>query len=171
LGDGQRGKEGADRPLKTEREGIGPHSEAANFERREHPRFAVNLPLEYWRVGESGTRVGCTGDISEGGSLLHLPEEMEVGQEMGLRMFVDPGFGFLSIKACAQVTWKGRDNKQERDYRIGVKFVEISPKDMRNLKSFLASLTHLRIPSEIPPKLLSDLGIPPAKAKKDSPEC
>jgi c-di-GMP-binding flagellar brake protein YcgR len=157
--------------MKTEREGIGPHSEDANFERREHPRFAVNLPLEYWRVGESGTRVGCTGDISEGGGLLHLPEKMEVGREMGLRLFVDPGFGFLSIEARAQVIWKGRDNKQERDYRIGVKFVETSPKDMRNLKSFLASLAHLRIPSEIPRTLLSDLGISIVKTRKDSPEC
>jgi hypothetical protein len=157
--------------MKTEREATGPPFEAANFERREHPRFAVNLALEYWRAGESGTRVGCTGNISEGGSLLHLPEEMEVGQEIGLRLLVDPGFGFLSIEARAQVIWKSRDNKQERDYRIGVKFVEISPKDMRNLKSFLASLAHLRIPSEIPRKLLSDLGISLVKTRKDSPEC
>jgi c-di-GMP-binding flagellar brake protein YcgR len=157
--------------MKTERKATGLHSEAATFERRKHPRFAVNLALEYWRVDGSGTYVGCTGDISEGGSLLHLPEEMEVGQEMGLKMFVDPGFGFLSIEACAQVIWKGGDNKKERDSRIGVKFVEISPKDMRNLRSFLASLVHLKIPSEIPPRLLSDLGISDGKARKDSPEC
>jgi hypothetical protein len=73
-------------------------------------------------------------------------------------MFVDPGFGFLSIEAPAQVIWKGSDNKNERDYRIGVKFVEISRKEMRNLRSFLASLVHLRIPSEIPPRFTkSDL--------------
>ena len=165
---GPCGTEKADRNMKREREGDMPHFEAADFERTEHPRIAVHLPLEYWRSGETGTRVGCTGAISEGGGFIHLPEEMELGQEMGLRLFVDPASGFLSIKARARVIWKRRDAKQERDRRIGVRFVEISPKDMRNLKSFLARLAHLRIPPEIPPKLLSDLGISVVKARKNS---
>jgi hypothetical protein len=141
-----------------------------NFERRKHPRIAVNLPVEYWKVNETRIRAGCTGDISEGGVLLHLPEQMEIGQELRLRLFVDSGLDFLSIEALAQVVWKDLNIKNEGGCRVGVEFLDISAKDMCNLKNFLNSLAHLKVPSgiDVPPKLLLDLGISVVKTEEAS---
>jgi len=121
--------------MKTEKEEkeTGPHIGTVNFERRKHPRMAVNLSVEYWRVDEPRIRAGCTGDISEGGVLLHLPEEMEVGQDLRMRLFVDSGLDFLFIEALARVVWKDLNFKNEGDCRGGVKFLDISAKDMCNL--------------------------------------
>jgi hypothetical protein len=70
--------------MKTEKEEkeTGPHIGPANFERRKHPRMAVNLSVENWRVDEPRIRAGRTGDISGDGVLLHLHEQIKVGQEM-----------------------------------------------------------------------------------------
>lgn len=159
--------------MKTEKEEkeTGPHIGTVNFERRKHPRMAVNLSVEYWRVDEPRIRAGCTGDISEGGVLLHLPEEMEVGQDLRMRLFVDSGLDFLFIEALARVVWKDLNFKNEGDCRGGVKFLDISAKDMCNLKSLLTSLAHLRVPSEVdvPPRLLSDLGIAVGKRGEETP--
>jgi len=158
------------KPEKEEKE-TGPHIGTVNFERRKHPRMAVNLSVEYWRVDEPRIRAGCTGDISEGGVLLHLPEEMEVGQDLRLRLFVDSGLDFLFIEALAQVVWKDLNIKNEGDCRVGVKFLDISAKDMCNLKNFLTSLAHLKVPSgiDVPPRLLSDLGISVVKTGEETP--
>jgi c-di-GMP-binding flagellar brake protein YcgR len=101
--------------MKTEKEGkeTGSSFGTVNFERRKHPRIAVNLSVEYWKVNETRIRAGCTGDISEGGVLLHLPEQMKVGQELRLRLFVDSGLDFLSIEAHAEVVWKDLNIKNE----------------------------------------------------------
>ena len=141
-----------------------------NFERRKHPRIAVNLPVEYWKVNETRIRAGCAGDISEGGVLLYLPEQMAVGRELRLRLFVDAGFDFLSVEALAQVVWKDLNSKNEGGCRVGVKFLDISSKDMCNLKNLLNSLAPLQVPSgmDVPPKLLLDLGISVVKAEKAS---
>ncbi len=157
--------------MKTEREVVGTPFVSANPERRKHPRVAVNLLVEYRREGKSRNRIGCTGDISEGGALLHLPERVEIGGEIWLRLFIDGGFDFLCIEATAQVIWKSLEKDEEGSRWVGVKFVEISTRDMGNLKTFLASLAHLRIPSEIPSRLLIDLGVPPYKVRKDKLRC
>ena len=128
------------------------------------------MPVEYWKVNETRIRAGCTGDISEGGVLLYLPEQMTVGRELRLRLFVDAGFDFLSVEALAQVGWKDLNIKNEGGCRVGVKFLDISAKDMCNLKNFLKSLAHLKIPSgiDVPPKLLFDLGISVVKTERAS---
>jgi c-di-GMP-binding flagellar brake protein YcgR len=56
------------------------HYGIVNFERRKHPRVSINLPVEYWQAKNSKSRPAHTGDISEGGLLLYLSEEIKVGQ-------------------------------------------------------------------------------------------
>jgi c-di-GMP-binding flagellar brake protein YcgR len=121
-----------------------------NFERRKHPRFSVDLPIEYWQVNKSKTRPGRTIDVSEGGLLLHLPESLEIGQNLGLNLFIDSGPELDSIEAFGQVevVWKDIYLGKEGDYRIGVKFVDISPEDMDKLKNFLKTLMEVIMPSE-----------------------
>ena len=58
------------------------HFGTVNFERRQHPRFSINLPVEYWKIDRSISALSRTGDISEGGLLLYISEQIEVGQEL-----------------------------------------------------------------------------------------
>jgi hypothetical protein len=59
-----------------------------------------------------------------------------------------------------EVVWKDLSFGDKGDHRIGVKFTDISEKDMANLKNFLTSLMDLRGKPklDIPSRLLSDLG-------------
>ena len=75
-----------------------------------------------------------TGDISEGGILLYLPEEIEIGKNLRLRLFIDSGLDFISIEALVEVVWKDLSFGDKGEHRIGVKFTDISEKDMASLK-------------------------------------
>ena len=111
-----------------------------NFERRKHPRFSIDLPVEYDRV-ESPVLLGRAIDASEGGLLIVLPERLEVGQHLRLRLFLSMGAELNTIEALTEVVWMEVCLAQKRgDYRSGVKFLRISPEDFRKLKDFLGRL-------------------------------
>jgi c-di-GMP-binding flagellar brake protein YcgR len=142
--------------MKEERERE-PSLGVVDFERRKHPRFSVALPIEYWQTDQSRSRNGRTIDVSDGGSLLQISELMEIGQILRLKLFMISGPDIASVEALAQVevVWQDIYEGKEGDYRVGVKFVEISPQDVEQLKKFLNNL-EFKIPSELtlPPNLL-----------------
>ena len=147
--------------MEKERMEEDPRFGTVNFERRKHPRFSLDLPVEYWQIDNSKGHPSRTGNIGEGGILLYLPEEIEIGKNLRLRLFIDSGLDFISIEALVEVVWKGLPFGDKGEHRIGVKFIDISEKDMANLKNFLTSLTDLRTKPklDIPPRLLSALGL------------
>ena len=111
-----------------------------NFERRKHPRFSIDLPVEYDRV-DSPVHLGRAIDASEGGLLIVLPERLEIGQHLRLRLFLSMGPELDTIEALTQVVWMEVCLAQKKgDYRSGVKFLSISPEDFRKLKDFLGRL-------------------------------
>ena len=58
-----------------------------NLERRRHPRFTVDLPIEYYQFDSSIHYPGRLMDASEGGLLVYLPERVEVGQHLKMKLF------------------------------------------------------------------------------------
>ena len=132
-----------------------------NFEKRKHPRFSLDLPVEYWESDTSRSHPSRTGDVSEGGILLYLPQEIEIGKNLRLKLFIDSGIDFVFIEALVEVVWKDLPFGGKAEHRIGVKFVDISEKDMTILKNFLNTLMALRMEPklDISPRLLSILGI------------
>jgi len=145
-----------------EKEDLGKDSrcETMNFERRKHPRFSLNLPVEYWQPIDSKSHPGRTEDISEGGILLYLPEEIAIGKNLRVKLSIDSGSVFISIEALVEVVWKEPSWGDNEEHRIGVKFIDISEKDMANLKKFFNSLIDLKNNPklDIPPRLLSAFG-------------
>ena len=118
------------------------HYGTVNFERRRYPRFHVDLPIEYYRVDSSIGHTGKALNISEGGLLLHFPEQMDIGQYVKLKLFFSLGSELNTIEVLAEVVWTDIHlDKGERDYRCGIKFIDISPEDMTKLKNFLGSLS------------------------------
>ena len=134
---------------------------AVNFERRKHPRLSINLPVEYWQINNPKSHPGHTADISEGGLLLHLSEEIEIGQNLRVKLFFDSGHNLKTIEATVQAVWKDFRLEKESYYRLGVKFVDISAEALEELRNFLIILNNSKIPLDfnVPPKLPSTLGI------------
>jgi c-di-GMP-binding flagellar brake protein YcgR len=113
-----------------------------NFEKRGHPRFKVDLPIEYSQVDSPIGQAGRVVNASEGGLLVYLPEKMEIGQHLQLKLFFVSGSELNTIEMLTEVVWRDIHlGKNWGDYRSGVKFVDISTADLNRLKDFLVSLS------------------------------
>ncbi len=127
--------------MAAEEKKVKPRYGTVNFEKRKHPRFSVDLPVEYSRtdlVVEQGRAINA----SQGGLLLHLPEQMGMGTQLKLKLFFTMGSELNTIETVVQVVWVDILLEKDRaDYRTGVRFVEISPEDMGRLQDFLRSLS------------------------------
>jgi len=118
-----------------------PRYGTVNFEKRKHPRFSVDLPVEY---GPADLLVdhGRAMNASEGGLLLHLPEQIEIGKHLRLKLFFTMGSELHAVETLVEVVWMDIHlGKDSGDYRTGVRFVEISTEDMIKLKKFLKNLS------------------------------
>ncbi len=114
--------------------------ESVYFENRSHPRFPVTLPIEYWPVDSFKNHAGHTVNVSEEGLLIHIAEQIRIGNNLRLKIFFSHHPGMDFIEALVEVIWKGIDLERDGDYRIGTKYVGISPEDKNRLKSFLNNL-------------------------------
>ena len=127
--------------MRTEEKGNKSRYGTVNFEKRKHPRFSVDLPVEYSRADLLADH-GRATNASEGGLLLYLPEQMEIGNPLRLKLFFTMGSELNAIETLVEVVWVDVHlGKDWGDYRTGVRFVEISTEEMGKLKSFLKSLS------------------------------
>ena len=135
------------------------HFGTVNFERRRHPRFVVDLPIEYWKVDHLKSCPSRATNVCEGGLLVHLSEQLEIGQNLRLNLFVDACPDLNCIEALVRVVWKDLHLGKDGDYLTGVKFTDISEQDLGTLKRFLKNLMNLKSPSalKIPSRLASTL--------------
>jgi c-di-GMP-binding flagellar brake protein YcgR len=128
--------------MKVEEKETKPRTGIVNFEKRKHPRFSVDLPVEYYQINSSISHTGRALNASEGGLLIYFPEQMEIGQHLNLKLFFSLGSELNTIKLVAEVVWIDIHlGGGGGDYRSGVKFIDISPEDMRKLRDFLKSLS------------------------------
>jgi len=126
--------------VRTEEKGIKSRYGTVNFEKRKHPRFSVDLPVEYSRVDVS--EGGRAKNASEGGLLLYLPEQIGRGNYLRLKLFFTMGSELTAIETLVEVAWRDiHVGKGWGEYRTGVRFVEISTEDMGKLRTFLKSLS------------------------------
>jgi hypothetical protein len=117
------------------------HYGIVTFEKRKHPRVSVDLPVEFCKLGSLSRHTGKAINASEGGLLLYLSEQAGNGQYLGLKLFLSSNCRMKVIEIIAEVVWKDIVPKKNwGDYRIGVKFVDISQEDMAELKHFLINL-------------------------------
>lgn len=124
----------------TAEKGTKPRYGIANFERRTYRRFPMRLPIEYYRTDSQSNQPGEALDASEGGLQILFPEQVEIGQNLKLKLFFSSESGLNTIEALVQVVWTDpHTGKDENHYRSGVRFLNISPEDMDKLKTFSAS--------------------------------
>lgn len=114
-----------------------------NFERRRYPRFSIDLPIEYYRLNLKEKRQGRAGNISEGGLMVYFPERMDIGQQLRIKVFFPNEAKLVSLELVGEVVWVDIPLGNEVEPRCGLKFIEVSPEDLKRLRDFLNNLTKI----------------------------
>jgi c-di-GMP-binding flagellar brake protein YcgR len=106
-------------------------------ERRKHPRFSMELPLDY-RIEREDRFGGITANASIGGVLVYLPEPIVVGTSLKIEILFAKGSELNSIKADAKVVWSDLAPKEIwGEYRYGLEFESFQEGDLQKLKKLL----------------------------------
>lgn len=106
------------------------------IERRKHPRFNLELPLDYFRIENKENYGGIVANASEMGILIYLPEKMEMGTILSTEIFYAKGLELDSIRAVAKVVWADLPaRKTWGEHRYGVQFQSIDKKNLSKLKN------------------------------------
>jgi c-di-GMP-binding flagellar brake protein YcgR len=112
-----------------------------DLERRNHPRFLLNLPIEYYSIDSPTTTQGHTLNASQGGLMACLQETLQKGQHINLKVYFSSGAKLFNVETKAEVMWVDPNRGEDGTYRYGVKFVDISSENHDKLKSFLNGLS------------------------------
>jgi c-di-GMP-binding flagellar brake protein YcgR len=108
------------------------------IEKRRHPRFSVELPLDYSRVNGRETLGGMVANASEGGLLAYLPERIEIGALLKIEIFYVKGLELDTIKAVVKVVWSDLAARESwGEHRYGLQFENINEKDFNRLATLL----------------------------------
>ncbi len=123
--------------MKTEQKEVRPRYGIADFERRTYRRFPMRLPIEYYRANSPANRTGHSLDASEGGLQILFPEQVEVGQNLSVKVFFSTDSGLNTIEMVVEVVWINTQLADgEKHFRTGVRFASISPENMTKLREF-----------------------------------
>jgi c-di-GMP-binding flagellar brake protein YcgR len=126
--------------MKAEQKEVKPRYGIVNFERRTYRRFPMRLPVEYYRADSPINRTGHALDASEGGLQILFPEQVEIGQNLKVKLFFSSESGLNTIEMVVEVVWSNPQlGDGEKHYRSGVRFTNISQENMTKLKEFSAS--------------------------------
>lgn len=111
-------------------------------EKRKYPRYRVDLPIKYSKTNFI-FKYGRATNASEGGIMAYLPEEIETGQDIALKLFFPSFYELNPLEIVGQVVWTDIHLRRDWgwDYQTGVKFINISPEDKSKFKKFLMSLS------------------------------
>jgi c-di-GMP-binding flagellar brake protein YcgR len=97
----------------------------------------MRLPLEYYRANSPANRTGHSLDASEGGLQILFPEQVEVGQNLSVKIYFSSESGLNTIEMVVEVVWINAQLAEgEKHYRTGVRFASISPENMMKLREF-----------------------------------
>ncbi len=113
--------------------------EVLRFGNRRYPRFDIQLPIDYYQFKSSVTHIG---NISEGGLLVYLPDEIDIGQYLSLKLYFSLDSELNTIRMLVEVVWKGKHLTEDGEYYpYGVTFVDISSGDWKKLRILLRNLS------------------------------
>jgi hypothetical protein len=114
-------------------------------ERRTHPRFIIDLPLEYRDGDGSYLRGGIVVNASEGGFLIETVRDMSVGTELNVTVLFPKGFELADFKVAAIIVWKKPYRREDwkgvpcrEGYQYGLEYTQISEGDRLKLDLLLS---------------------------------
>jgi hypothetical protein len=108
-------------------------------ERRQYPRFLLDLPLEYLVMNAPKAHGGLVVNVSENGLLIRSVKNMRIETELKIAVLFPKGYELANFEVLAKVIRK--DPVWEEDwegYEYGLKFTRILEKDRRKLRQILS---------------------------------
>jgi len=107
-------------------------------EKRKHPRFYLDLPLEYRVIDVPQAHGALVVNVSESGLLVHSIKDIPIGTKLNIAVLFPKGFELANFEVFAEIVWK--DIQWEENwlgYQLGLKFVHIPEEDHQKLKQLL----------------------------------
>ena len=91
-------------------------------ERRKHPRYSIDLPLNFKMNENPVIYSGLSIDASEAGLQIQTMKDMPIGIKIYIELLFAKGFELANLLGMVQVVWK--DDHLEKDgvgYKYGLK--------------------------------------------------
>ncbi len=130
---------------KKEKEASGSQKGFFLIEKRENPRFSVELPFGYSFADIEETRAGILTDACEGGLLAYLHRRVNIGTLLKIEIFYARGFRLETIKGIAKVVWSDLAAKESfGEYRYGLQFQSFQEGDIDKLRTLLKRVQTVR---------------------------
>ncbi len=96
--------------------------------------------MDYSLPKTSGTRLAYMVDLCEGGLSMLTREELEAGQTLRIKFFCEADKGLDCIQTFGEVIRVERLGKARKEYRIAVRFSDLSSEVSKKLRKFLEDL-------------------------------
>jgi hypothetical protein len=107
-------------------------------DRRQYPRFILDLPLEYQAMSTPKAHGGLVVNVSEMGLLVRSVENMSIGTELKIAVLFPKEYELANFHVLARVVWKEPLWEEDWEgYGYGIKFVQILGEDLRKLREII----------------------------------
>jgi len=115
-------------------------TESPGFERRKHPRYLVEVPLDYTDPEGEDVSTGLTANASEGGLMTFIGERVDVGAVLNVTLLFRLGYSLTFVEARSEVVWRDDIWKEYVDnYRYGLRFLDTESAELEKLRILLQS--------------------------------
>jgi len=109
-------------------------------EKRRHPRFSVKLALDYWQTPDL-IQGGLVANISETGLLIHSVHKIQIGAQLGIRVYLSKDNRLDCIEGKAKIMWMNFHREQDwKGYRYGVYIMQMPPGYQDRLTKYILTL-------------------------------
>ena len=115
-----------------------------NKERRNRPRFIIDLPFNYLDMNGSCLREATLVSARDGTFLIETGRDIPVGVELSISVLFPKGYELANFKVMAKTVWrrscwKGdwKGNRYQEGYQYGLEFIKISGTDRWKLNYLL----------------------------------
>ncbi|OGP72785.1 MAG: hypothetical protein A2V86_08765 [Deltaproteobacteria bacterium RBG_16_49_23] len=113
----------------------------SGIDKRKHPRFFVELPLDYSRKGKKPDFGGMVQNASESGIFVYLPEKIEVGETVKVEIYFAKGLELNTVEGTAKIVWADLAGKETwREHRYGLEFHSMPRGMIQKLRNLLKDL-------------------------------
>jgi len=113
-------------------------------EKRKHPRFNLDLPLDYRVTDAPHVKGALVINASESGLLVHSNKDLPIGTKLRVAVIFPDGFKLANFEVFAEIVWKDIHWAENREgYQFGLKFIHILDEDHRKLKQLLDNGRHI----------------------------
>jgi hypothetical protein len=115
-----------------------------NKERRNHPRFIIDLPFNYLDMNGSCLRGATLVSARDGTFLIETGRDIPVGVELSISVLFPKGYELANFKVMVKTVWRRscwkrdwKGNRYQEGYQYGLEFIKISGTDRWKLNYLL----------------------------------